>query len=620
MTSPQPLFDFALGPVQGFVGQARRTRDLWSGSFLLSFLAGHAMAATRRQGGRIAFPVVEKDEGELSPLLAAIEKGVPEHASPPYIGSLPNRFRAKVPTEFDPAEVEEAVRRAWGRAARAVWDKYFAGMSDQGEDTEAIWQRQVDGFWEMTWVLEEEGNGGGMDARKNWRLPPSLEEEGGDHCTMMHDLQELSGWTRAGEFDRQVDFWSRLRSCVGKLDLREDEQLCAVALVKRLFPQVAKQAIGWPLDVRNWPSTAYMAAVPWIEAAHKFAQEQAVEYAKTAADAFAGEALGERNTALPRLSRVDRKLRSLDGNAFHANALANDAITPLREDADRDALRRALRDLNKATGHAASSYYALLLMDGDRLGALLRDQDAACVSRALARFTDTVPGTIDDHSGVTVYAGGDDVLALLPFDTALSAARTLEQAYRESFRDQGITGSGVGLSGALIHAHYKQPLATVLKNAHYQLDEVAKESNGRASLAVAVIQGVGVNMEWVAAFEGDAVGRLEELVKQFQGNSSYLSGRFVQGLRNLFGLRPRNPSDEKEEPFADDHGLRTFLVAELMDDREQGIDRATAEERIRLLLPTLRRQERCNGTVETRGFQADGVRLARFLARMEEDT
>ena len=36
---------FTLGPVQGFVSQARRTRDLWAGSFLLSYLSGHAMKA-----------------------------------------------------------------------------------------------------------------------------------------------------------------------------------------------------------------------------------------------------------------------------------------------------------------------------------------------------------------------------------------------------------------------------------------------------------------------------------------------------------------------------------------------------------------------------------------------
>jgi CRISPR-associated protein Cmr2 len=34
---------FSLGPVQGFVAQARRTRDFWAGSFILSYLAGQAM-------------------------------------------------------------------------------------------------------------------------------------------------------------------------------------------------------------------------------------------------------------------------------------------------------------------------------------------------------------------------------------------------------------------------------------------------------------------------------------------------------------------------------------------------------------------------------------------------
>jgi len=35
---------FTLGPVQAFVAQARRTRDLWAGSWLLSYLAESALA------------------------------------------------------------------------------------------------------------------------------------------------------------------------------------------------------------------------------------------------------------------------------------------------------------------------------------------------------------------------------------------------------------------------------------------------------------------------------------------------------------------------------------------------------------------------------------------------
>jgi CRISPR-associated protein Cmr2 len=50
-------FHFTLGPVQGFVSQARRTRDFWAGSFLLSWLSGVAMAATEQMGGTITFPI-----------------------------------------------------------------------------------------------------------------------------------------------------------------------------------------------------------------------------------------------------------------------------------------------------------------------------------------------------------------------------------------------------------------------------------------------------------------------------------------------------------------------------------------------------------------------------------
>ncbi|MDQ3773077.1 MAG: hypothetical protein M3461_01130 [Pseudomonadota bacterium] len=38
------ILHFTLGPVQGFVAQARRTRDLWGGSFLLSWLFRHCHA------------------------------------------------------------------------------------------------------------------------------------------------------------------------------------------------------------------------------------------------------------------------------------------------------------------------------------------------------------------------------------------------------------------------------------------------------------------------------------------------------------------------------------------------------------------------------------------------
>src|SRR6266540_2914839 len=95
-------FHFTIGPVQGFVAQARRTRDFWAGSFILSWLSAIAMLAVKKQSGEILFPLPDVS------YLAWVEgngTGVK-----PRQGSIPNRFKAVVGTGFDPMSVVDAVQ------------------------------------------------------------------------------------------------------------------------------------------------------------------------------------------------------------------------------------------------------------------------------------------------------------------------------------------------------------------------------------------------------------------------------------------------------------------------------------------------------------------------------
>jgi len=47
-----------------------------------------------------------------------------------------------------------------------------------------------------------------------------------------------------------------------------------------------------------------------------------------------------------------------------------------------------------------------------------------------------VPDIVSRHHGTLIYAGGDDVLALLPTTTVLACARELKETYqREWARD-----------------------------------------------------------------------------------------------------------------------------------------------------------------------------------------
>ena len=118
---------FTLGPVQGFVAQARRTRDLWAGSFLLSYLSGCAMAAVLKAGGKIVFPHVAGKSGIEDALLKAICDPNPNRRGP-SVGSLPNRFKAQVPAGIDGKCCSDAVRTAWNKIAEAVWDAVAARL------------------------------------------------------------------------------------------------------------------------------------------------------------------------------------------------------------------------------------------------------------------------------------------------------------------------------------------------------------------------------------------------------------------------------------------------------------------------------------------------------------
>ena len=113
--------DISIGPVQGFIAQARRTRDLWGGSFLLSFLAARAMVGAQNAGATVVQPHVEGD--------ALLEwASGKRNGSPPKIGTITNHFA--VETNGSPREVANAARNsfngAWREACAAVWDRYVS--------------------------------------------------------------------------------------------------------------------------------------------------------------------------------------------------------------------------------------------------------------------------------------------------------------------------------------------------------------------------------------------------------------------------------------------------------------------------------------------------------------
>lgn len=675
----EKYFHFTLGPVQSFVAQARRTRDFWAGSFLLSWLSGVAMVAVREQQGTIEFPIPPADYLEWI-------KGKGRGEAPRQ-GGIPNRFKsiqAKVPENFDASRVVQTVRQAWQALAEHIWVQDHLGeVADQhGSGTRSIWERQHANFWDMSWVLTDDPKETSLlDQRKNWRSHGFTQNEAGVKCMVMDGWQELSGATTPGQEGKR--FWEALRATRNsgiRSDLGENEQLCALAYVKRRFARhfatfattlksngAELQLQGWPLSP-SIPSVAYMAAVHWLESLVQTGQPDEVRTLLQAAQAVAPD-YSEWDTDIACLGKAvsvwdandaSHRLLSLDGNIFFEHVQQQPqakgyGYDPQKMRAWCDALHHFERQ-HPEFSRRPSPFYAILLMDGDSLGSHMSDATKQhLISSALLKFTDGVPEIVEQNNGFLVYAGGDDVLAILPLEDAMTCAAQVRAHYLDCFESSKIPTT---ISAAIEFVHVKTPLGKVLGDAHKLLDDVAKDGAGRDALAVRVWKTSGQVLEWaqpwkIALRDGQANGELvvQQLARHFTQDSVpgahdggdgpvRYSSKFFYKIEERFTVL--NPAKAKDKDKATSKGHRPDHTAETAPvlSEEQALDllavdfwasadnrKAVDIERARSLIKPLLQQCRAHQRKlkdnkeippelweRSPQLRADGALLVRFLA------
>jgi len=641
MSQQDQYFHFTLGPVQGFVAQARRTRDFWAGSFLLSWLSAVAMQAVIKQQGEIIFPKVSDD------YLDWLEhKGKP--GTEPQQGCIPNRFKgglAKVPQDFNPDLITDSIQQAWAALAEQIWQQDLTHCPSETRD---IWDRQVNNFWEISWALSNNAiESNLLDRRKNWRnyLPP---EEAGVKCMMMDGWQELSGIATPNPKGLDL-FWQDLITKGGtaiKTDLRPHEYLCAIAFIKRRFAHCFAELKtdmpnGWTLH--GWavkasiPSVAYMAAAPWLAQVLAQAPEDKLTAFHDAAKKLT-QSYGEYQTRLDCIDsalnkRDDGKLfwdtKSLDGNVFFESALENKNIYPNQGQAKpvKDALKALRQSVDNI--EPVSPFYAVLMMDGDSLGKhMSTPSKQENISIGLEKFTTGVQGRVKKHSGFLIYAGGDDVLALLPLEKALNCANELRTYYLGCFSDYDDIDTT--LSGAIEYAHIKMPLGKVLGDAHHLLDDIAKNATGRDSIAVRVWKPGGQHLQWAMPWEKafvDGVVVIDQLARNLQEaqQKTPFSTSFFFHVEERFVMLNDNASKDKGFPFTPD--VMTQLIA--ADYLNSGVNSHGKENKVSLqtaktlLAPLLSQCFEWHRNVDNKQepftshytLRTDALQFIRFLAQ-----
>jgi CRISPR-associated protein Cmr2 len=599
-------FHFTLGPVQGFVAQARRTRDFWAGSFLLSWLAGIAVCSVKKQHGEIKFP--EPDDNYLNWLQGKAK----DEESPPHQGNIPNRFKAEVDDNFNPEEVVEDVKSAWQDLAEIVWQQDLAEFCAEDSIHRQIWKRQIENFFEITWVItDNQKESKLLDRRKNWRnhFTPA---EPGVKCMIMTGWQELSG-VEFPESEKLEEFWEEIQKNLRKRDLAKKEKLCAIAFVKRRFVHYFhKLQSRWHLET-GFPSVAYLAIAHWLEHIILHEDEQKLEALYIAAKKL-GTEYGEWHSDIKCIDQAYKNkkhikpLTALDGRVFFESELLNE------EEENQEAAKEMLAAL-KNIETKPSPFYAILLMDGDSLGKHMSDTEKQrVISDALKDFTDEVNNIVEKNNGFLIYAGGDDVLAILPLEDALSCAKQLRDEYLQAFKDTGINST---LSGAIEYAHIKMPLTKILRDSHSLLDNIAKDGCGRDAIAVRIWKQGGKAAEWAMPWK-KALNEnneliIEQLVEKFKQDNEFSSGFFYK-IRQRFDLL--NPA-KGEKAILNAEESVSLLAADYVSGNR--ISLTEAEQKIKPLLEQCRQKIRqLDDDKETfttkKRLKVDGALLVRFLA------
>lgn len=569
---PRYLVTLSLGPVQSLIEAARRTRDLWCGSWLLSESArAAALVLHEAQPGGLIFPCPEQPGIELQP-----------QKEPADSANIANVLRAEVVLP-DRAAAAALCQRAKQAAADRLFD-----LGDQARGKlkarlrEDVWQAQVQDLLESfaAWVEIPDGDaayaqasaklGATLAARKatrDFRPALPLQTPGLPKSSLDGAMETVLPEWREEQFARRM------------LGLSRGEQLDALGVMKRLAG-----------NVEQFTPYSRVAADPWIRTLDRETKDRmGAAYEPLVGLGLATRVSGNRGqyAEFPYDAQMLFDFR-LDNalSGWGEDAPTGEEIAALR------ALQKMVQPLSAARG-APVPYAAILKADGDRMGALLQqanDADASReISRALHRFASAVRDLVREYHGHAIYSGGDDVLALLPLTDSFACARALANCFRQEL--DAVAGK-LGLQAAdrptlsvgLGIGHLMEPLGALRARAN-DAEKLAKASHLPADQtrnALAIVLGVraGSELRWRANWSDEvALAEIEAFTVAYRDGQ--LPSRVAYDLRAI----DRRLAWMRDDDSVTARGMRAAEVVRMLDRArtEGGSKGLDAQQRERIL-------------------------------------
>lgn len=478
------LLIISLGPIQDFIAAARRCRDLWFGSWLLSELSKAVAKGVCDKVGieNLVFPGVEK-EAELLPDTPT---------------SVANKIVAVVREPHHPEDVAEAGRSALTNRLTTLTDAVFNEI--QKREQEAGWrgylqrdtaEKQIKDLIEFLWVSAEYNQDNEYPAARKqaeellaqrkrtllWGLPTWNPQPGIPKSSLDGQRESVIHEDIFDRVKKSPHLEGRLRRVYG---VKKNERLCGVGLLKRL---------GKRKDYKDhrFLSTPHLASMPLVLRMRPQHGDIRPSWEKYL------DKLEELGADLEHTSaRWEILLDHYDGKLLFETRLDElfdnwpKEERPAKIKGARDALEQFLKKDNHLP--RPLPYYAILMADGDHMGKVIDHRDTVKdhqeLSHALDKFARNAKNIVEDvHKGELIYSGGDDVLAFVPLNLAIECAQALRLDFAEKLKQFSSTKPTPSLSVGIAICHFMDPMGDAFKLAR-QAEKKAKEV--RNSLAVIV--------------------------------------------------------------------------------------------------------------------------------------
>lgn len=548
------LVTLSLGPVQSLIGAARRTRDLWCGSWMLSEASRAAARVLHdRDPGCLIFPCPAVPGKELLP-----------QEQPGDAANIANILRAEVAVS-SAADARALCKKAKSAAVRRLTE---LGESTRRQLDEAdppvrdeVWKTQIDDILEMFagWVhIAEEGDGYQAASQRLGGVLAARKATRDFRACRPPRIPGLRKSSLDGAFETVLPHWESGYWPRRKLRLSDGEQLDALGVIKRLAG-----------DSDQFTAYPRIAADTWITRL-TFKQKQKL---REAYELLVGHDLATRVTGNKRIYAD----LPYDAELVYRFRLDN-ALTHATEPTEQVALRNLqarIKDISMPVGDEPGAgepvpYAVILKADGDRMGELLSRADSAERSREISRtlhgFASKVAGIVRAHRGHAIYAGGDDVLALVPLTDALDCAKKLADEFAGPLAkvatDLEIEVDKLPtLSVGLGIGHFMEPLGTLRARAD-RAEHAAKgdaTDTPRNALAIALGIRAGAELEWRAQWSDvTAFETLRTLTAAYRARS--LPTRAAYDLRGI----DRRLAWLREDDSDRARGMRAAEVARML--------------------------------------------------------